>query len=271
MFEYITLALFGASIPLGLGIAADVFAVTLVTALLFPEAFKKYWFVWLLAVGGGHAILPMVGQLSVIYLGPFLREVVGLDDTIIEFFKIGATVIGCGFLYVFLKEVWEGVTDSKVVLFVGLTIANWWSCTADALYSGAVKAAQALEYGWNLVEIALSNIFAALIVMLVCIIAIVLGLRFGPSMRKPIYQIGAYYVEFVVLGYLLVFFAITRGVASYAFFTGNALELAVSTEIMSAAIAMAFITFLFVKNWGAMHKAQTERIAGMNIVEEDDD
>jgi hypothetical protein len=247
------------SIPMGLGIAADVFAVTLITAILFPETFRKYWLAWLLAVGGGHAILPMAGQLSIIYLGPFLQEWIGLPTFWVETLKTVATFAGCYFLWTFLKGVFAGVRDSNVDVFTGLTVVAWWGCTADAAYSGAPKAAQAEAYDWGLYEIIVSNIIAAGIVMIVCVLAIVLGMFAYRFCRKPMFQIGAFYIEFAILGYFLLFFALTRGNALLAYTSYGSAN--VSLEAIAATAAVVYVALLFHRNWSDIYQAQTERLA----------
>ena len=247
------------SIPMGLGIAADVFAVTLITAILFPETFRKYWLAWLLAVGGGHAILPMVGQLSIIYLGPVLQDWIGLPTFWVEALKTVAAFVGCYFLWTFLKNVFEGVRDSAVETFTGLTIAAWWGCTADAAYSGAVKAAQALAYDWGLYEIIMSNLIAAGVVMVVCVIALALGMFAYRFCRKPIFQIGAFFIEFSILGYLLLFFALTRGNALLAYTSHGSVN--VSLETIAGIVATVFVAQLFYRNWRDIYEAQTDRLA----------
>jgi len=243
---------------MGLGIAADVFAVTLITAILFPNAFKKYWLVWLLAVGGGHALLPMVGQLSVIYLGPALQEWFGLSTLVIEIAKTTAVALGCYLLWLFLKEVYEGIADSEVEVFTGLSVAIWWGCTADAAYSGAAKAAPALEYMWNLPEIIASNVIAGLTVMIVCVIAIIGGVFAKDRLKKPKYQIGAFFMEFAILGYFLVFFALSHTSKLLVYADINLTEWPL--ELISAIIATGFVTYLFRKDWADIMAAQTEKL-----------
>jgi hypothetical protein len=243
---------------MGLGIAADVFAVTLITAILFPKAFKKYWLVWLLAVGGGHALLPMVGQLSVIYLGPVLQDWFGLSTLVVEIVKTVAVGLGCYLLWLFLKEVYEGISKSEVEVFTGLSVAIWWGCTADAAYSGAAKAAPALDYGWNLPEIIASNVIAGLTVMVICVIAIIGGVFLKSRLNKPGYQVGAFFIEFAILGYFLVFFALShlRKLLSYSDVDLTGLPL----ELISASIAVAFVAHLFRKDWDAIMAAQTKNL-----------
>ena len=260
-------ALIAPSVPMGLGIAADVFAITLLTAIVFPDIFKKYWLVWLLAVGGGHALLPMVGQLSVIYLGPFLQEWLGWPIVIVEIFKTLAVVIGCYLLWVFLSDVFDGITDSKVEMFTGLTIASWWACTADAAYSGAAKAAPALEYEWGLNEIIASNIIAGIVVMVVCIVAILGGMFLKKWLNKPIYQVGAFYLEFTILGSFLVFFALNRLVSLTGYVGIDSDDIPIVTLAIIASVA--YVTYLFQKKWSEIMNAQAERLAGTQIVDTD--
>lgn len=255
------------SIPMGLGIAADVFGITLIISILFPEAFKEFWVHWLFAVGGGHALLPMVGQFGIIYLGPVLEDWFGLSPFVVETCKTLATAAGCYFLWFFLKGVFEGVVDPAVEAFTGLTVAAWWGCTADAAYSGAAKAANALEYNWGLTEIIVSNIIAALIVMVVCGIAIYGGLNHSKKFRKPGWQVLAFYLEFVILGYFLVFFAITRAAHLWAYATETSFNQPL--EGISILISVGFVTALFATKWADIWDTQTQRLTGNTIVFEE--
>ena len=255
------------SIPMGLGIAADVFAVTLITAIVFPEQFRRTWFIWLLAVGGGHAILPMVGQISVIYLGPLLQEWIGLPVFWVETLKTIATIAGCWFLWLFLSNVYGGIKSKTVEFFAGLTVGNWWACTADAAYSGPPKSVNALEYDWNLYEVIMSNVIGAIVVMLVCLTATVLGLWLAKYVRKAIYIVIALLVELTILGYFLVFFGIarTRELADFAGYTYSGLQL----EYVAMAISGLVVAYLFTKDWSAIYDAQKARLSGRFLVDED--
>jgi hypothetical protein len=255
------------SIPMGLGIAADVFAVTLITAIVFPDQFRRTWFIWLLAVGGGHAVLPMVGQISVIYIGPILQEWIGLDAFWVESIKTIATIAGCWALWHFLSNVYEGIKDKAVEVYVGLTVGGWWGCTADAAYSGPPKSVNALEYDWNLYEVIMSNCIGAIVVMLVCLTATVLGLWLAQYVRKAIYIVIALLVELTILGYFLVFFGIARtrelaGFAGYAY-TGPQLE------YVAMAIAGVVVLYLFIKDWSDIYEAQAVRLSGKFLVDAD--
>jgi hypothetical protein len=250
--------LLGPSIPMGAGIAADVFAVTLVNATLFPEEFKKWWVWWVVAVGGSHAVLPIFGQVLVIYLEPLLLTM-GVPVLWLEIAKTLATVAGCWFLWVFLKGVFEdGVLGKTVDVFVALTVMAVWGCSADAAYSGAVKAAPAIQYMWTFAEIVVSNIIAATVVMVTAIVAVVLGLGLGHKMRKPKYQIGAFYIEFSVLGYFLIFFALTRLAGLYKWQSGEVVQLPL--ELISIVAASGFVGWLFWKNRTEIVEAQQARL-----------
>jgi hypothetical protein len=247
-----------APVPMGAGIAADVFAVTLLNAILFPAMFRKWWLMWVLAVGGSHALLPIIGQLSVIYLEPALLTM-GVGKVWLEMAKTVATIIGCWLLWTFLKGVYEdGVRGSDVDDFTGLSFIAVWGCSADALYSGAVKGAPAIEYNWDFTEIVMSNVIAAGVVMAAAFIAVGLGLGFGKKMRKPVYQIGAFFVEFAVLGYFLIFFALVRSLGLYNWSTGTAISLPL--EAVSAATAMTFVGWVFYKNRHEIVAAQEQRL-----------
>jgi len=246
------------SIPMGGGIAADVFAVTLINAILFPEMFRRWWPAWVLAVGGSHALLPIVGQLTVIYLEPALLAM-GVAQVWLEVAKTAATITGCWLLWKFLVGVFEdGVLGTSVAAFAALTFAAVWGCSADALYSGAVKGAPALEYGWNFTEIIISNAIAATVVMLAAGVATIGGLKWGHLLRKPKWQIGAFYIEFAVLGYFLVFFILNRAVGLHNWYFGSSFDM--PKELMAFAISFMFVGWLFWSRRDEIVLAQKKRL-----------